>query len=701
LGNRYYQQKRFQKARAAFEAMVLAIERLRAASSLRADREKMVSDYASAIARLVFCCLVENDFAAAFRYAEAGKSRALVDALQGERQRLEDIGIDDPDLQEKIGRAQSLRQQIDRLLVELGQSTGEAQDENRAFLRPSAEIQQDLADSLREEDALWKAIEKDHPAFAITVSAPPFKVSRAQTLAQSEGTVLVSYYQHAEGWVAFVVTGESFDTIPLSGVESLANIMLRYLPDLSLFDGRNPNLINLLQRLHAIFIEPLLPYLPMDNKRLMIAPYGLLHLLPLGAALNPHTEHYLAEDCTLRIVPSLGTIDAIIREAQKNQDDGDLPYELLAVAYPGSEDEKDALYLDNVIPESEEVVGLFSKVKLLIKEQATPQAVLGAHRDAHILHFGCHGWFNPQHPESSGLLLKDGWLTARQVIARMDLHNADLVMLGACLSGKQRVAGGDELTGLITAFVAARARAVVGTLWSVDDAATACLMKHFYAGVRAGFPLDEALSRAQAVVRSQPGWESPYFWAAFFLTGLSNRAGEGLNALVPVAQPFAQQLELAPATRAGFNQRKGKGMSATSIFKEVNFILRQIKDFPQVMEERLIGAECDGLYDLVARLGIEVESAGEDPAAFLTEANAFLTTIENTPAYKNFFCPSKTDAQIKRLQIKRKINLGQEISDRNHSVWKAEIENSVREIASQAQEKEKKQKKDEKKNDDQ
>jgi CHAT domain-containing protein len=59
---------------------------------------------------------------------------------------------------------------------------------------------------------------------------------------------------------------------------------------------------------------------------------------------------------------------------------------------------------------------------------------------------------------------------------------------------------------------------VVASLWSVDDKATAELMKRFYQGM-----LSEGQRAAAALRAAQVAmWEKkkpPYFWAAFVLQG--------------------------------------------------------------------------------------------------------------------------------------------------------------------------------------
>jgi CHAT domain-containing protein len=60
---------------------------------------------------------------------------------------------------------------------------------------------------------------------------------------------------------------------------------------------------------------------------------------------------------------------------------------------------------------------------------------------------------------------------------------------------------------------------VLASHWRVSDAATSRLITEFLRHWRAGKPRVEALREAQlSLLRSQE-FASPYFWAAFTLTG--------------------------------------------------------------------------------------------------------------------------------------------------------------------------------------
>jgi CHAT domain-containing protein/tetratricopeptide (TPR) repeat protein len=100
---------------------------------------------------------------------------------------------------------------------------------------------------------------------------------------------------------------------------------------------------------------------------------------------------------------------------------------------------------------------------------------------------------------------EDGILTAEEVQA-LDLRGTELVVLSACDTGLGAMEAGQGVLGLQRAFQAAGARAVVASLWKVEDAATRVLMEQFYTNLwdQKRTKL-EALRQAQLAVLNNPG----------------------------------------------------------------------------------------------------------------------------------------------------------------------------------------------------
>jgi CHAT domain-containing protein len=144
-----------------------------------------------------------------------------------------------------------------------------------------------------------------------------------------------------------------------------------------------------------------------------------------------------------------------------------------------------------------------------------------------IIHFATHGVLDLEHPELSGIVLslvdekgqpQDGYLRLH------DIYNlnlpAELVVLSACQTGVGKQIKGEGLIALTRGFMYAGAKSVVASLWKVNDAATSELMAEFYKQMFTNkLKPAAALREAQRNIAKQKRYQSPYYWAGFFLQG--------------------------------------------------------------------------------------------------------------------------------------------------------------------------------------
>ena len=143
------------------------------------------------------------------------------------------------------------------------------------------------------------------------------------------------------------------------------------------------------------------------------------------------------------------------------------------------------------------------------------------------MHFATHGYVDAERPALSAIVLslidrdgepRDGFLRAHELY-NLDLP-AELVVLSACETGLGRQVRGEGIVGLTRGFMYAGAARVVVSLWSVSDRATAALMSTLYREMLEGGKTPAAALRAaQLAMMKRPGWENPYYWAAFIIAG--------------------------------------------------------------------------------------------------------------------------------------------------------------------------------------
>ena len=253
-----------------------------------------------------------------------------------------------------------------------------------------------------------------------------------------------------------------------------------------------------LARLHALIWAPLATQV-IGQRRLMIVPHGVLGTIPFSAL--PQGDAVLAQHHELACAPSARIALRGLRSH---------PRPLRRVLAVGSGGQ-----LAHTTEEANRVVQWFASGVALTGTQARVEAVIAGAPAADVLHLACHATFRHDNPRFSALHLEGGALTAEQVET---LHLGPCtVVLSACDTGLSEVGSGDEVIGLVRAFMIAGAVRVVASLWPVEDGTTAEFMGHFYRSLVATRTPAAALAEAQQAMAADHG--HPFHWSAFVLYG--------------------------------------------------------------------------------------------------------------------------------------------------------------------------------------
>lgn len=252
-----------------------------------------------------------------------------------------------------------------------------------------------------------------------------------------------------------------------------------------------------MQPLWQLLIAPLLPFLQ-DATQLVIAPHSILHDIPWAMLYG--NGSYLSDQFQLTLTPS-GALWASPYAARPRS----APR---IICYAGSNDNPTAPLLQYAEQEITAIQRALPKAEIIMPATRTDLQQTYA---PSLLHLLAHGQTHPHVPLSSTLHFADGDLLLLEA-HRLKLHGTQLAVLSGCETGI-RPAYGDLVLAQAGAFLCAGARAVIASLWNVDDAATAELMAHFYAAYAAGQAAASALHHAQHAIRDA----YPLHWAAFQL----------------------------------------------------------------------------------------------------------------------------------------------------------------------------------------
>jgi tetratricopeptide (TPR) repeat protein len=158
----------------------------------------------------------------------------------------------------------------------------------------------------------------------------------------------------------------------------------------------------------------------------------------------------------------------------------------------------------------------------VLNEDASRSVLLERLPRASLCHISCHGVFQPDRPESTGLVLltRDG---GEEVLSLRDLSGLSLsrvrqVTLVSCWAADNYIFPGRWIVSLPEVLWRRGAASVLGCLWEVEDGLAVQFLQDFYSSLDT-LPRDQALRRAQTRFLKDQKTSDPLWWAGFQLYG--------------------------------------------------------------------------------------------------------------------------------------------------------------------------------------
>ncbi len=422
------------------------------------------------------------------------------------------------------------------------------------------EAEKNLQKSLENYQLMQEDARRNNPQFSAVNQLKDFSFADVQS-SLDDDTALIEYALGKSQSCVWLIRKNSVKLYKLAAADDINRAAREFYTALTDRDSKNENLsFEKSKALSKLILQPIAKEIG-DVKQLVIVTDGSLSLIPFAAlTFTPDTD-FQPLTTTMEIVtaPSFSTL-VYLRENEARRQQ--LPEKLLTIfadpifqadderlaknkpaknpSKPNEESEKLAQTLRDFgvgrltrLPftnlEAREISKFVpQKTILALGANASRRNFLNGDYNAYkILHFATHGFLNQRNPDLSGLVLslydenrqpQNGFL---RVIDLYSLHlNADLVVLSACQTGLGKDVDGEGIVGLTRGFMFAGASSVVSSLWKVEDAATAELMKRFYrAMLKENQTPSAALRTAQNELKAIPRFSNPRFWAGFTLTG--------------------------------------------------------------------------------------------------------------------------------------------------------------------------------------
>lgn len=262
--------------------------------------------------------------------------------------------------------------------------------------------------------------------------------------------------------------------------------------------------------------------------RLLIVPAGPLHGLP-WAALRVG-DRWLCERAIVELLPGLGLAPS------RPPAIGPAPALLVGCTTFGGR----AAPLPATLATLELVAAVWrGPTERLAGAAATAEAIRALGQAGRLAQFGLiHLASHAQLGGADGLVahikLADDDLLLDE-LAQLGLRGA-IVVLAACEGGAGAVLPGEEVLGLSRALLAAGARAVLASLWPIQDRGVLAILAPFYAALAAGADAAEALALAQRTMLAgaDDGPElggilrTPFVWGGYCLA-----SGEAVTPVGP------------------------------------------------------------------------------------------------------------------------------------------------------------------------
>jgi CHAT domain-containing protein len=506
------------EAATAFQHGLAAMRQLAALRLARRDRVKPLLDAEGMAAEAAWWLLELGRPADAALALEAGRAFVLTEVVQRER-----IG----DQLRRHGHVELATRyvEITRRLADLElDEPVEADAGILTRLSPAARERVRRLGAVRAEwDQLADAI-RALPGFSGFLAAPAYQDLMAT--ARSRPTVYVAAADR--GGFALVVTAGAdapgLVRLPELTRAAVSEWAARYREGLqALRDQREAGwrgrLDEVLDWLSGSVMEALTAELSWLSAVTLI-PHGPLAMMPLHAApVGGRRERALD-----RLLVAYAPNARVLAAAGASAATAGSGTRMLVVADPGEAGSR----LVTVTPEIASIRRLFPDATVLDEGDARPGRVLQEVPRHTVLHFACHGHADQDDALASGLRLRDGDLSVRDLLA-VRLTGAHLAVLSACETSLPHPKLFDEVVGLPGALLQAGLAGVVGSLWEVPERATLLLVSRFYElWRRHGVPAAEALNQAQRWLRDSTNAELQAY-SQEFLAWPGRHTGRGLE----------------------------------------------------------------------------------------------------------------------------------------------------------------------------
>ncbi len=405
----------------------------------------------------------------AYMWCEKAKSQMFVDALA-------------PHLPSVRSHAnEALLARVDRIRGELNSSYLRAGSEDFRALSVTKAKEVEI-----KEEELVRTLSELSESDSEYVSLQHASSIRLEELQQSlpGDTSVVEYFFAREEVLAFIVSKSKFQVArEVTATKRVQYLVGRLQYQLKKFatvitykksENEAAALKNetdkLMQTFYRELIEPITPLI--DGRRIVIIPHGLLHRVPFHAFHDG--ERYLADRFDISYAPSGSVLKYCLDRADVTAD-----------------------------------------APMYVKKDAVREDVLRQSANAQFIHMEVPIGLRLDNPVLSGIEFADGMFCIPDIYSTQ--WNTNILSLSLIEPSVEMTGNGDDLLGLLRAFLYAGSRSILLEMWRVRPEPADAFFRCFYSEWLAGKSKQQAMRAGQLAVQAE--YLHPFYWAPFALAG--------------------------------------------------------------------------------------------------------------------------------------------------------------------------------------
>lgn len=334
---------------------------------------------------------------------------------------------------------------------------------------------------------------------------------------QLDTQTLVQYQFGNQHLYAIKIENKKSNVYKLGSRDSITHLISLFTKHLNIPSQSTQDLSNLHTTSFNLFTKLIKP-LDLNNQDIIIIPDGALNFIPFEALQESNTinqPNYLLESYNFQYQNS-GSLYTTHTDVNK-QDNQLILFNPEYNSVHKTNDQLTSLYFSK-----EETQAIKNETNATLKK--TKVDFLKELSDGHNIHFSGHAIVNTLDNRWSHLAFSAGddltdKITLQELYNRKS--NSDLVFMSACNTGTGNIIQGEGISSLTRGFLYAGVKAVVSSLWSVDDQSTSQIASSFYTYLNEGYHKSQALRKAKLnyLKEAADDLKHPYYWSSLISIG--------------------------------------------------------------------------------------------------------------------------------------------------------------------------------------